>query len=347
MQKKIIYTTLASFLSLVLVSCGSNSKEDGGNSGTYGTAGLSIVYESSSENNGSGPSFIDHYKVHATDQNGEPISNLKITASIINGVKIMDKHKLQVAKGMIESSAPIQFSDPHTDFSQTSVKKGDNLIVVPTTGRESNTYLGNWTINSVDTKLTLKEKAFNLESADKLSYIIGGEKRYLGDARRGRISLAHIKMVNAITNEKGFSSFDVMYDTALAGHTVTLGAYSNEKRRLSTGKVVGLRAGKYTSETVTVPITGGSTTITMGLSVGRENSNGAEAIIDLDAVPGYFHAEPTKNCLLDRNASDFHTDAYGVVAVTIQTVLDENATTGEKSCEITWEGSNKAFYYEY
>jgi len=346
MQKKIIYTTFISFLSLVLVSCGSNTKEDPGNSGTYGTSGLSIMYISSEANGSTG--FVDHYRVHAVDQNGDPISKLKVKVSIVNGVKAIGQSKLQVGKGLIESSTPIVFADNHVDFTQTSVKRGDNLIVVPTKGREDNIYLGNWTIESVGTKLTLREKAINLESTENLSYIIGGEKRYLGNNYRGRISIAHINVLNNITDTKGFSYFDIVYDTSLAAHTVTLGAYAEGARRLSVGKIQGLRGGEYSSKKVEIPVTGATVYVHMSLVVSGKG-NGIEHIRELDVVPSSFEIEPVENCILNVQKSDLHTDGNGEVILAVDTNrgTDTDTDTASKKCTITWQGSPAAFYLEY
>lgn len=355
MKKYIILNFILIVSMIVFSACGSNSKSDGGGVNSPGTVGLSIVYESTEYDEERG--FIDHFRVHATDDNGEPISNLKLNMSLINGVKEIRNSKLQHEEGNIQSSTPITFYDEGIDFSQTDVKVGDNLIVIPSSGKTNNAYMGDWTISRVGVDLAFSEGSFNLESTDDLTYIIGNEKRFLGDSR-GRVAIAHIESpkgadgaeAQGTTNAEGFTYFDVVYDPILGGHTVTLGVHTKGNRK-SAGQIVGLRGGEFSGEPVTVTSTGQTQFVNMGLSVGF-GGGGAEALIDVSIIPSSFKVEPSESCKLNKSLSNLHANANGNVLLAIDTFVepvDENATEEPEvvQCAISWIGSNTSIYFEY
>ena len=342
MKNKMIYTFILLVFSLVLSSCGSNSKPDGGSSGALGTVGLSIAYESTDYDATRG--FIDHYRVHATDANGKPIAGLTLEKSIINGVKKIRNTELQINKGGIESSTPIHFFDNGIDFSQTGVHVGDNLIVIPSSGKTDPSYLGDWTIKGVGSSLTLAEGSFNLESTNGLTYIIGNEQRFLGNSGSGRIATAHIETPASAgaTNADGFSYFDVVYDPVLGNHTVAVGVHTSGDRK-SAGKVVGLRGGEIGAETVSFLTTGGtySTYMTVFISFG---GGATEYFIDQTINPNSIIVEPANNCRLNVAASNLHTNGGGGISIVIDTQLDADAT---EPLECTVNASSLSTYFEY
>ena len=342
MKNKMFYTFVLLVSSLVLSSCGSNSKADDGSSGVVGSVGLSIAYISTEYDDARG--FIDHYRAHATDANGKPISGLSLEKSIINGVKKIRNTELQINTGGIESSTPINFFDSGIDFSQTSVRVGDKLIVVPSSGKTDPSYLGDWTIRSVGASLTLSEGSFNLENTDGLTYIIGNEQRFLGDSGSGRIATAHIETPanTSTTDADGFSYFDVVYDPVLGRHTVTLGVHTSGDRK-SAGKVADLRGGDITAGTFSFVTSGGIHSVykTVFITFG---GGASEHFIDQTINPNSIIVEPAKNCRLNSASSDLHTNGGGGIRIVIDTQLDINAT---EPLECTIDASNLTTYLEY
>jgi len=342
MKKNITYSLILMLVSVLLSSCGSNSKADGGSSGAVGSVGLSIAYISTEYDDVRG--FIDHYRVHATDANGKPISGLSLEKSIVNGVKEIRNTKLQINAGGIESSTPINFFDNGIDFSQTGVRVGDNLIIIPSSGKTDSSYLGDWTIRNVGSSLTLKEGSFNLENTNGLTYIIGNEQRFLGDSGSGRIATAHIETPsNAVsTDADGFSYFDVVYDPVLGRHTVTVGVHTSGDRK-SAGKIVSLRGGTITGETVAFLTTGGTHSIYMTVFI-NFGGGASEHFIDQTINPASIIVEPEKNCHLNRGLSNFHTNGGGGITIVVDTQLEAGAT---EPIECTVNAASLTTFLEY
>jgi len=341
MRKNIMYSFILSVLTLLLTSCGSNSKADGGSTGATGTVGLSIAYISTEYDAQRG--FIDHYRAHATDANGKAISGLPLKSSIVNGVKKIRNKKLQNSTGGIESSTPISFFDNGIDFSNTGVRVGDNLIVIPASGKTNPSYLGDWTINKVNTQLTLSEGSFNLENTDGLTYIIGNEQRYLGNAGSGRIATAHIETPKSDTTDAdGFSYFDVVYDPVLGRHTVTLGVHTSGDRK-SAGKIANLRGGELSGGTYSFLTNGGTAFVNMTIYI-KFGGGGSEHFIDQRINADSINVEPAKNCQINYAQSNLFTNAYGQIALAINSQLDANATEPVE-CTITAE--DLGTYLEY
>ena len=350
-MKKNILSSMIIVSSVVLfTACGSNSKPDGGSGAAGGAYGLSISYMSTNYAEAKG--FTDHYRVHAADSSGKPVSGLSLDVSIVNGVKEIRGRKLQIQSGGIQSSTPITFYDDNVNFAATNVATGDNLIVIPSSGKTDNSYLGDWGIQSVGSQLGLRGGSFNLENTDGLTYIVGNEQRFLG-AGRGRIAIAHIEKVDNQTNTDGFSYFDVVYDTALGGHTVTLGVHTASGERLSGAKIAGLRGGTFFATSSVVPLDGQTHIVRMALGVAPESGGGGgEHLIDVTVVPSSFSVAPESSCRLNIAASEFHTDQSGYVYLAIDTVSsgDSNATTPATStstCTVSWAGDNTSIYLEY
>lgn len=343
MKNNIIYITLLSIATLVLVACGSDSKENADDILTDGNTLLSIVYESTDTTEAG--KMIGHYHVHAVDANSKPISGLKLKLSLINGVKVIRNQKLQKTTGRIESSYPISFYDNNVNFETTGVKAGDSLIVLPTAGKTNVTYLGDWKILGVGAGLQLKETSYHLENTEGLTYIIGNEGRLLGATNSGRgvVSVAHIEEVNTTTDAKGFTKFDVVFDPVLAAHTVTIGVHT-EGNRWGASDVVTLRGGEFTASPVTVPNTGHTYPVSMRLLI-----NGTEDLIGLDISPDSFSVEPTDSCIIDSAASDFTTDRGGHVGLVIRTkgTKDDDSSKKEEKCTVSWAGGAGSIYYEY
>lgn len=341
MKRKTINSFVLVTTVLFLTACGSDSKVDGVGTSIPGTTGLSIAYESTEYDGARG--FIDHYRVHATDVNGNPVSGLPLNMSIINGVKEIRNQKLQIITGNIESSTPINFFDNGVNFSQTDVSVGDNLIIIPSTGKTNNSYLGDWRITSVGTNLTLGEASYNLESTGGLTYIIGNEKRFLGGSR-GRLAIAHIETPKNTTDADGFTYFDVIYDPVLGRHTVTLGVHTDGDR-MSSAKVASLRGGELVSGIKTFQSTGGTYPVSLTIDI-MFGTGGTEHFIDKTITSSSFKVDPIENCHLNVGLSDFHTDSSGRVYLAIDTQLDVNATEAI-TCTVSLDSANAVTISEY
>jgi len=340
MKKKYIYGMVVAASMLLFSGCGSDSKSNAGDlPQSQIRTSLSIVYVSTEYDENKG--MVGYYRVHAVDQNNNPISGLALSISIINGVKKIGGTAVQYGTGTIATTEPISFSDYRIPFSQTGVAPGDTLMVLPSANRTDGAYLGDWEITNVGTELTLANRAFNLESTDGLTYIVGNAQRLLGRD----IAVAHILDGNStgVTDEKGFTNFSVVFDPKLAGHTVVIGAHTSGNRK-GIASIESLRWDTYVGETVTVPQDGRTHTASMTLGIDPGNG-GTEHLIDVDIVPSSFSLEPVEKCTLS-SSSDLHTDAGGRVNLVINTVADVNATE-VGTCTVTWNGSNASIYLEY
>ncbi len=340
MKRKYIYGMVLAASMLLFSGCGSDSKSNAGDlPQSQIRTSLSIVYVSTEYDENKG--MVGHYRVHAVDQNNNPISGLALSMSVINGVKKIGGVAVQYGTGTISTTEPISFSDYRIPFSQTGVAAGDTLMVLPSASRTDGSYLGDWQITKVDTALTLADRAFNLESTDGLTYIVGNAQRFLGRD----IAVAHILDANSsgVTDEKGFTNFSVVFDPKLAGHTVVLGAHTTGNRK-GIASIESLRWDKYVGETVTVPQDGKTHTTSMVLGIDT-GDGGVEHLIDVDIVPSSFSLDPEDKCALS-NSSNLHTDAGGRVSLVINTTADVNATE-IGTCTIKWNGSNSSIYLEY
>ena len=345
---------LAGSTMLLLSGCGSDNKANSNDAvGGHNEQGaLSIVYESTSTDPASGK-MIAHYHVHAVDENGNPVSGLPLKVSLVNGVRELRGQKVQHDTGSIRSTRPISFHDDGIDFSQTSVRKGDTLIVIPSPGKTGKDYLGDWTIVEKGHDLGLRERSYGLESTNGLTYIIGNEQRWLA----GRISaVAHVQgrgrndTNSTSTNNQGFTYFDIVFDPVLAGHTATVGVHT-EGNRMGGAKVIALRGGKFVAPDVKVPVTGKTEYAIMRIQIDPGNSMGTENLIGIRLVPTSFTAEPLTNCRINYQLSDFVTDRNGAVKIAVDTfaTTDSNSskTKSASECTIKWNAGAGSLYYEY
>jgi hypothetical protein len=227
MKKQILFYGSVLLSTMLLTGCGSDDKPDG-NVVTKGEASMSILLEGRVQldtTRGCQKLFV----VHAVDGNGNPIPGLSVDANIIINPKAAGN-----SVGTIQTTAPITFSDLRYNFNAQQVVPGENLIILPTKDRYHTSYLGDWKINKVEgSSVTLSGAAYNLETTDMLSYVIGNESTYV---QGYGTAVAHVERPDTngskVTNDKGYAYFDVIYDIALIGHPYTVGAHSGNGYRM-------------------------------------------------------------------------------------------------------------------
>ena len=352
MIKQMVKTSLLAGSALLLMSgCGSDNKVNSNDAvgGHENQNALSIVYESTTSEPGTGK-MIAHYHVHAVDEKGKPI-NLPLKVSLVNGVREIRGQKVQHGTGTILSTKPITLHDDRVDFSNTSVKVGDTLIVIPSQGKTGKDYLGDWKIIQKGNDLQLRERSYGLESTGGLTYIVGNRERVLGRT----IAVADVRTKagrdsnNSSTNSRGFTQFDVVFDPVLAGHTATVGVHT-EGNRMGAAKIITFRGGKFIASEAKVLITGETEYARMRILI-DPGKGGTEDLMDVDLVPSSFSVEPLSNCRINYQRSNFHTDFTGSVHIAVDTFVgtDSNGTQGSGSevCTIKWEGGAGSIYYEY
>ena len=311
---------------------------------------LSISYESSSCDVKRGN--IGHYHIHAVDRNSNlPIVGIPVTVSLVNGVKEINHNKVQIAKGNIYNTSPVQFNDNTVDFlTQTDIKRGDNLIIFPSENKADISYIGGWNINSLnDENLTLTGDYTNLLTTTDLTYIVGNEKRLLGgeNGEIGEPTVAHVEIVESETDSDGYVYFDIVSDFLLAGHTVTVEAHGNENgRRIGVAKKVFLRLDddKFSANDVTVPNNqAGLRKVSMHLTI-NPSCSGNQWLIETPVDPGSFSAKPVEHCNVVASETETSTDANGNIEVAVRTDGNETATS---QCTVSWEGGPGSLMFEY
>ena len=318
---------------------------------------LSIAYETTECDDKRG--IVGHYHVHAVDRFSRlPIVDIPVRVSLINGIKMINSKKVQEGKGKIvyknsaDTTSPIEFFDPSTSYAQTSVEKGDNLIIFPSQGRTDASYIGGWDIKSVSDILTLNEHYLNLVQSNSLTYIIGNEERLLGgeSGAVGTLAVAHVEP-NYTTDNNGYAYFDIVFDAKLAGHTVTVEAHGNEDgNRIGVSQKVALRldGDSFTAPDTVIPNTGGTVEARIGITI-NPTCVGTEPLIDVPINPNTFHIEDKGklHCQIDQDQSDYHTNGYGAVTIVVNTDGNITETGGVDECTITWDGDITSLLYEY
>jgi len=224
MKNKQLGYTAVLVSALLMVGCGSNDKPDG-NPVTSGDAGMSITPVEVEYSPEKGCKML--FRAHAVEGNGNPIPGLGVGANVVINAKASG-----TGIGLIETTAPISFVDNRLSFNAHRVVPNDKLIILPSAARHDTSYIGDWTVYQVDgSRVTLSGAAYNLETTDQLSYVIGNETAYVGTT-----AVAHVESVEnngtTVTDEKGYAYFYVIYDTELVGHTYVVGAHTGDGYRM-------------------------------------------------------------------------------------------------------------------
>lgn len=300
---------------------------------------ISLFYVGSSEDEVG--AFINTYTIHAVDKYANSArEGVTLSPSLINGVKLVETDSSPT--GQITADAPVTFEDSTKNFDEANITAEDRLIVVPNAARYAQSYLGGWSIEEVaGQSLTLSEAYFGT-TADSLSYVIGNETRSL----LGDIALASIisKTGSYVTDANGNVQFDIVFDPALAGHTVTIAAHAYDTNRTGVATVAGLRWGHYNSTTKAVPNNGSDHNVTLRLGISNSSDEPIEFLKDVEIVPEGIISSSSQCDLNLSAANDLHTDENGEITVQIYTLATD---ADVKECEITWSKSNAHIYMEY
>ena len=242
-MKKIILNSFWVSISLLLMTaCGSNTKPDGGDlSPSQSGTSLSIsCYAGGGESSDGGETVdtgtstgtirgIATCVVHTIDGDGQPISGVTYTPSVVVNVKASSLH---IGSGNILSTEPITFTDNTINFSVAKVQVNDKLIILPnpSAGTTDPSYLGNWKVREVSgSTLTLDSIAYNLETTEDLRYVVGNETLY-GDFGSGSVHIEFPREQPIEDNAKGVFVFYLVYDPALANIPVYIGASTSGNR---------------------------------------------------------------------------------------------------------------------
>ena len=225
MIKKIILNSLFGSLSLILITaCGSNTKPDDG-SLPPSERGISATIACSEEPDALDKAFlVAHCYVHTVDGNSKPVSGMEYEVSLINKVKVYKE-----GTGALLTTEPISFSDSSVNFALKNVHISDSLIVFPSENAYDPATLGNWKIASVNADLTLRDIAYNLETTEELSYVIGKvEGAHIEPPKEG--GQADEEGNDNSLDREGFFYFDLIYDHSLRGTTMIIGAHTPGNR---------------------------------------------------------------------------------------------------------------------
>ena len=311
---------------------------------------LSIAYETTECNEKKG--IIGHYHVHAVDRkSNRPAVNIPLNVTLVNGIKEINGVKVQKAKGSISNSGSIEFSDKSVDFyNQTKINDGDNLIIFATEEKTDTSYIGGWDIDYVYKYLLLNENYYNIVETNNLTYIIGNEKRLLGEdnANIGTIAVAHVEP-NHVTDNDGYVYFDIVFDPILAGHTVTVEAHGNDDgNRIGAVQKVFLRLDNdsFSASDILISNTGGTRMVSVPLSI-NPSCTGNQPLIDVPVVPNSFQVSPQEHCFIDHSLGEYHSGPRGTVTVAVWTDGNTSETGGEDTCTLTWDGGPSSLSYEY
>lgn len=290
--------------------------------------------------------FRDIWNIHAVDKYSNPArEGVTLYPTLINGYKVIG-----YAEGAITASNPAQFTGSSGAFIDVAPDAPDNdrLIIMPQSEwidrgwprRIDKSYLGDWTITSVvGTDTLVLDDYYNGPDADRLKYIVGGEKRALADI----ISLAHVDSGEDPrtfqTDANGNVRFKVIYDPMLVGHTYTLSAktYAEDGSRSGTAVRTNFRGMGYNVNSVKIDNDGNTHTVTLSITIKPNSDPLVDVAITLDSV-----TSDSGQCVPVKVYNN--TSRNGKVDVDVNTLGDANKA---KECTISWITKNSSIYFEY
>jgi len=239
-MKKIIMSSFFASLSLfLLTACGSNTRP-GGEDLSPSQSGLSLSIScaqygstdtTTDEAVSTGGDTIPTVArkaicvVHTVDGNGEPVSGVTYNPSVVVNVKASSG-----GTGNILSTEPITFTDNNINFTTINVQPNDKLIVFPSATTTDPSYLGNWKVRAVNgSTLTLDNIAYNLETTEGLTFVVGNETAY-GTYGSGSAHIEYPREQPIEDEAKGEFVFYVVYDPSLIGEAIYIGASTSGNR---------------------------------------------------------------------------------------------------------------------
>jgi len=300
---------------------------------------MSMVYINSIPSCSKTPSLPgDRYLIHVVDKYSNPAQGVRVTPTLVNGVKIIGNRSGQINA----ATPPNDFNDSNHDF-DVNVTTDDRLIVTVNSDRSNQSYLGNWTIDDVNGHNLDLNETYNGNTTDQLSYIVGNEKRVLGND----IVLAHIvdPANKYVTDESGGLEVEVCFDPPLAMHTVTLAAHILDRgQRTGISTKQGLRWDTFTSSVATVDNDGHTHTVSVHLGLGGAI---VEDLSNLDVDLSSFIIVKKPHCKITTITNPLRTDGGGHVSLTVSTDGNVSQTGGVDTCSVSWNKKAGSIYMEY
>ncbi len=296
---------------------------------------LSLVYVDTNYDNGL---FSDHYVVHAIDKYGNPANKGEhIYAGVVNGLEFSSKDDTTPLSydsiGTINSGDPATFSvnSADSEFGNVIVQK-DRVIVLASDYRHDSSYLGGWSIQSVDTNTSLTlDKKYDGTSISDLSFVIGSEDR--ADTCGNTLALADLDSQDNsyAIGENGIADLTLRYDPYLIGKDVYMyvNAYTTEGRVGTPLKQKLYGKGITATDKTCTAVGDCSTTLSFTI-----NERGGEALKNV-AVPIKYEG----SC----QSISGKTVKVAVLGCTGTIYTEVNSTDADDPCVISWSGS---IYYD-
>jgi hypothetical protein len=303
-------------------------------------AAVSLFYVSTVHDDDLG-TFKDKYTIHAVDKYSNPVnSGVQLYPTLINGFKTISHN------GEISNNGNTVFQDSTASFTtDVSLSDDDHLIILPSSNGFNKSYLGGWTINSINDNhhLTLTEDYNGMDTAS-LRYIIGNKNRLIAD---DIVTLADIQSTTGsyLTDENGNVQFIVTYDPMLVGHTLSLSAvaYDKDNNRSGISLRTNFRGKGYSYSAQNVANDGATHTSTISISI---LPIGSGPLANVNIVPASVFVTPENMCDINTSASNFTTNNNGEFTVSINT-QGTSSDSDPKTCTVSWIPKNSSIYYEY
>lgn len=188
---------------------------------------LSLVYVNSNYNNGL---FYNHYIIHAIDKYGNPANKGEnIYAGVVNGLELSSKDNKTPLyfdnNGTLNNETPATFLVHSTNEFGNVVAQRDRLIILANDSRHDSTYLGGWSIQTVDNNNTLTLGHDYNKTTEQLAFVIGSEDR--ANTCQSTLALADVDSQDNSyrIGDNGIANLTLRYDPYLVGKDVYM--YAN------------------------------------------------------------------------------------------------------------------------
>jgi len=303
-------------------------------------ASLTIVYAGTREDG----LLYDQYIVHAVDKYGNPVNTGdKIHPSLIcGGAENNSSDPISIVgyNGTIDGSSGATIFEDTVNSPFGATTTNERLMILPWNGANQNAYLGDWTIENVDSdsQLTLQEKYF-ADAKDHLLYVVGDQDRVLN----GNVATADISAAEGYEDYKvdqnGLVKLEVKYDPALVGHTFSLGvnSYSEDNRSGAAAREAFRGVGyNWSASPDPIKIDGNDHDVTLTISIKPDGT----WLDHVTITPSSITFDSTQ-CSLNGSPDNFHVSG-GQVRLSVST-----QTGDDKECKLQWNPSNASLIYEY